>query len=118
MPRRSLRVTIDPDWRSMLRAAGRKARSTEYQGEVLNFEKPELFLTRLTALRWNIVKTLLGAGALSIREVARRVRRDVKRVHGDIEALVEMGLLERSETGGVICPFDDIHIDFHLTRAA
>jgi hypothetical protein len=29
-----------------------------------------------------------------------------------------MGLLERTATGGVVCPFDDIHIDLHLTRAA
>lgn len=118
MPNRNLRITIDPDWQSMLRAASRKARSSQYQGEVLNFEKPELFLSRLTALRWNIVKTLLGVGEIPVREVARRVRRDLKRVHGDIEVLTEMGLLERTSTGGVVCPFDDIHIDLHLTRAA
>lgn len=118
MPGRNLKITINPNWQAMLRAASRKARSMHYQGEVLNFEKPELFLSRLTALRWNIVKTLLGAGELPVREVARRVRRDVKRVHGDIEVLTGMGLLERTATGGVICPFDDIHIDLHLTRAA
>ena len=118
MPNRNLRITIDPDWQSMLRAASRKARSSQYQGEVLNFEKPELFLSRLTALHWNIVKTLLGVGEIPVREVARRVRRDVKRVYGDIEVLTEMGLLERTATGGVVCPFDDIHIDLHLTRAA
>jgi len=118
MPRRNLKITINPDWQSMLRTAVRKARSERYQGEVLNFEKPELFLSRLTLLRWNIVKTLLGAGELPVREVARRVRRDVKRVHGDIEILTEMGLVERTVSGGVLCPFDDIHIDLHLTRAA
>ncbi len=52
-------------------------------------------------------------GALSIRAVARRVGRDVKAVHGDIHAL-----LDRTDTGQVIYPYDAIHVDFTLARAA
>jgi hypothetical protein len=32
--------------------------------------------------------------------------------------LVELGLIERTERGGLVCPFDDIHVDMHLKRAA
>ena len=49
---------------------------------------------------------------------ARRVGRDVKRVHEDASALVALGLIERTESGGLICPFADIHVDMHVRRAA
>lgn len=43
-------------------------------------------------------------------------RRDVKRVHDDATALVELGLIERSETGALSCPYVDIHVDMHVFR--
>jgi len=52
----------------------------------------------------------LGAGELS-----PRLERDVKRVHEDVTALTELGLIERAEGGGVVCPFDDIHVDLRLS---
>jgi predicted transcriptional regulator len=42
----------------------------------------------------------------------------VKRVHEDTSVLAELGLVERSERGGVWCPFEDIHVDLRLRRAA
>jgi len=49
-----------------------------------------------------------------VRELARRVERDVKRVHEDVQVLVDLGLAERTEDGGVSCPFSQVHIDTHL----
>lgn len=89
-----------------------------YQGETLNFETPAAFFSRLTERRWAMLYALQGAGELAVRELARRLERDVKRVHGDAEVLVELGLIERTERGGLVCPFDDIHVDMHLKRAA
>ena len=37
---------------------------------------------------------------LSVRELARTVGRDVKRVHEDVVILAGLGLLERTESGG------------------
>ena len=54
----------------------------------ISFETPELLWKVLTAKRWDIIKALTGAGPVSIREVARRVGRDVKAVHGDVHAPV------------------------------
>jgi predicted transcriptional regulator len=51
---------------------------------------------------------------LAVRELARRVGRDVKRVHDDVSALAELGLLKRVEGGGVVCPFVAVHIGMHL----
>ena len=51
---------------------------------------------------------------MSVRELARVVERDVKRVHDDIVILAELGLLERTEGGGVTCPYTSMHIDMYL----
>ena len=54
---------------------------------------------------------------MSVRELARVVNRDVKRVHDDIVVLAELGLLERTEGGGVACPYSLMHIDMFLQAA-
>lgn len=118
MASRTLRVTLNPDWRSALRSAGRAAQRETYQGETLNFETPAQLFARLTERRWALAQALMGAGELSVRELARRVGRDVKRVHEDVTALAELGLVERTTSGGVLCPFADIHVDLRLHRAA
>lgn len=119
MEKRTLTVTINPDWRASLRAAALGAFAADgYQGETLNFETPAAFFARLTEKRWAMLHTLQGAGEVAVRELARQLGRDVKRVHEDAGVLVELGLIERTERGGLLCPFDDIHVDMHLRRAA
>ncbi len=119
MEKRTLTVTIKPDWRSALRTAARGAFAADtYQGETLNFESPAAFFSRLTEKRWEMLYALQGAEEVAVRELARRLERDVKRVHEDAGALVDLGLVERTERGGLVCPFDDIHVDMHLKRAA
>ena len=58
-----------------------------------------------------------GRGELSVRELARLVGRDVKRVHADVTVLATLGMLERTEQGGLICPFASMHIDMYLETA-
>ena len=117
MAMRTLTITVQPDWKAALRAAGKAAQAETYQGETLNFESPDVFLGRLTALRWSLVRQIMSAGEVSIRELARRVGRDVRRVHDDVLVLAELGLIERTTSGGVRCPFTDIHLDMHLRKA-
>jgi predicted transcriptional regulator len=114
MKQRHLTITLQPDWRAALRSAGVRAKATTYQGERLNFESPGAFFSRLSEKRWALVHALQGQGEMAIRELARRVGRDVKRVHEDVQVLAELGLLERAESGGVVCPFAEVHIDMHL----
>lgn len=113
---RTLTITLQPDWRAALRQAGKKAQARSYQGETLNFETPGAFFGRLTERRWALVTALLGQGTLAVRELARRVGRDVKRVHEDVQVLAELGLVERGEAGGVLCPYADVHIDMHVQQ--
>ncbi len=118
MSDRTLTITLQPDWRAALRQAGRRAAALRYQGEVLNFETPAAFFGRLTERRWELVRTLQGRGEIALRELARRVGRDVKRVHEDVQELIELGLVERGEAGGVVCPFTTVRIDMELRAAA
>jgi predicted transcriptional regulator len=111
---RTLTITLNPDWKSGLRSAARRATARTYQGEVLNFEGPDAFFGRLTERRWVLLRTLQGQGSLAVRELARRVERDVKRVHEDVQVLADLGLIERTDDGGVCCPFSQVHIDMHL----
>ena len=117
MTQRNLTITLQPNWKTAIRALGVAAKADTYQGEVLNFETPAQFFGQLSAKRWDIVRSAQGKGEMSVRELARVVDRDVKRVHDDIVILAELGLLERTEGGGVSCPYTSIHIDMHLQAA-
>jgi len=119
--KRKLTITLDPDWKGALRGAGEKAckglRSGRYQGERLNFETPAAFFSHLTPKRWEMLRVLQGAGEVGVRELARRLGRDVRRVHDDAKALVALGLIEKTPRGALRCPYDDIHVDMHLLAA-
>src|SRR2546427_4492314 len=109
MSKRTVTITLQPDWKAALRQAGRHATARHYQGEVLNFESPGAFFGRMTERRWALVRELQGQGEISLRELARRVARDVKRVHEDVQDLIELGLIERGDAGGVVCPYVTVH---------
>jgi len=117
MTERFLTITLQPDWKGALRTAGRAATGAIYQGEVLTFESPGHFFGQLSEKRWEIVRAAQGKGELSVRELARVVGRDVKRVHEDVGILAELGLLERTNGGGVLCPYTSLHIDMVLKAA-
>jgi predicted transcriptional regulator len=87
------------------------------QGVFISFASPELLWKVITPKRWEVLRAMTGAGPLAIREVARRVQRDVKSVHGDIQALIKAGVLERAESGGVVFPYSEVHVDFVLRAA-
>ena len=117
MTERHLTITLQPDWKGALRAIVKTAQADTYQGEVLNFESPAHFFGQLSEKRWEIVRAAQGKGELSVRELARVVGRDVKRVHEDVVILADLGLLERTQSGGVFCPYATMHIDMYLKAA-
>ena len=83
----------------------------------ISFATPELLWRVLTEKRWELLKALCGAGPVSIREAARRVGRDVKAVHGDVTALLNAGVLNRTENGQIIFPFEAVKVEFLLQAA-
>ena len=87
------------------------------QGARISFATEELLWKTLTTKRWALLKTMAGQGAMPIREIARRVDRDVRAVHSDVHILLKAGILKRDDDGRVVFPYDAIHVDF-LLRAA
>jgi len=53
---------------------------------------------------------------MAVRELSRRADRDVKRVHEDVQVLAELGMDERDDADGVLCPYTDVHIDMQVQR--
>lgn len=87
------------------------------QGAHISFASVELLWHTLTTKRWGILKAMTGQGPLTIREVARRVERDVKAVHGDVHTLLDAGVIERTDEGLVVFPYDAVHVDFMVKAA-
>ena len=87
------------------------------QGAYRSFESTAELWRTLSPKRWEVLKAMTGAGDLSLREVARRVERDVKGVHTDVHALLNAGLLDKTDDGKIVFPFDAVHVDFMLQAA-
>jgi predicted transcriptional regulator len=83
----------------------------------ISFASPELLWRVLTQKRWELLKALCGAGPVSIREAARRAGRDVKAVHGDVTALLTAGVIDRTEDGRIVFPFEAVKVEFLLQAA-
>ena len=104
-------ATQDVTRRTLEAFKGKRQRSR------ISFATPELLWKVLTAKRWELLKAMAGQGPIPIREVARRIGRDVKAVHGDVHALINAGLLDRTENGRVVFPFEVVRVEFTLRAA-
>ena len=87
------------------------------QGQFISFESPALLFKVLSGNRWDLLKVMTGAGALSIREASRRLGRDVKAVHADVQMLLKAGILQKTDKGRIEFPYDAVHVDFMLQAA-
>ena len=88
------------------------------QGSHLSFASIDLLWRVLAPKRWDILRVMTGQGPMALREIARRVGRDVKGVHTDVHALLKAGVVRRDETGRFVFPYDKVHVDFTVTAAA
>ena len=110
-------VTIGVASRAEINARFMHAMTTgERTAPFIGFADEQALWRTLTPLRWEILKVMTGAGPLALREIARRVARDVRGVHSDVHSLLAAGLIERDEAGFRF-PYDAVHVDFILTAA-
>ena len=110
-------VTIGVASRAEINARFMRAMTTgERTAAFIGFADERVLWRTLTPLRWDILKVMTGAGPLALREIARRVERDVRGVHTDVHSLLAAGLIERDEAGFRF-PYDAVHVDFILTSA-
>jgi predicted transcriptional regulator len=111
-------VTIEVSSLKQSLARVRRAWKTrEPQGEFISFDSLETLLKTLTPKRWELVRVLQDKGPMAIRALARHVERDVKNVHTDVQALLNIGLVE-SANGRIRVPWDEIRAEFVVRKAA
>ena len=106
-----------------LREAGTRAAATMKavaRGEKVqphfgvNFEQIGQMLAAFTPKRWEMIAALRQAGPLTIAELARRLGRDYKNVHTDVNQLIEWMAVERGDDGRVNVPWSEIVVDMKL----
>jgi len=87
------------------------------QAEIhLNFEDFAMLSSVLTPKRLELMKTLRQQGPLSVRALAKQLERDYKNVHADASALESSDLIQRTDEGLLIAPWDVI--DAHVRLVA
>lgn len=82
------------------------------------FATQELLWKKLTPKRLEILNAMVGAGPISIRELARRVARDVKAVHGDVHVLLQAKVIVRTDGGQIELPFDEVRLEVAMKSKA
>jgi predicted transcriptional regulator len=110
-------VTIGISTKDGTKTRMHRAFRGDKQGTFIGFATAELLWKVITPKRWQVLQAMTGAGPVAIRAIARRVERDVKSVHGDIQALLKAGVLDRAADGRVVFPYDEVHVDFVLRAA-
>ena len=82
----------------------------------LNYEDFAMLVSVLTPKRVELMKTLRQQGPLSVRALSKQLERDYKNVHADAAALEAADLIQRTEEGLLVAPWDVI--DAHVRLVA
>jgi predicted transcriptional regulator len=113
-----IRRNTDAALRKMGQRFAKVWKTGKSTGDELEFESPAALFRVLTPKRWELVERLQKLGPSSFRGLARELERDVKRVHEDVGALAECGLVERTAEGKIHVPYDVIRTEFDLRAVA
>jgi predicted transcriptional regulator len=84
----------------------------------ISFESMEVLLKALTPNRWRMLRRLRMLGPSSIRALSQALGRDYRGVHSDVGSLIELGLIERMESGKIFVPWSHITAEISLEEAA
>lgn len=96
----------------VMEALNRGDRVAPYFG--VGFDDISQMFAVFTPRRWDLLAALREGGPMTIAELARRVNRDYKNVHGDVEKLIEWLAVEKNEQGRVYAPYAEIVVDVRL----
>jgi len=78
------------------------------------FENLKILVQTLTPKRIQVLTVLHEEGPSAIRALAKKLRRDYKNVHQDIQILERIGLVEETKEGLVAAPFSKIVAEIQL----
>lgn len=85
--------------RRVLDAVARAKAGEDVGEDHVTFASWEALASVMTAKRFEMLRHLHRNPEASVAALARSLKRDYKRVHEDVEALSEAGLIERGENG-------------------
>jgi len=80
----------------------------------ISFPSEQRLLYVLSDNRVRMLKAMAGARVMGVRELARRVGRDVRAVHADIRVLLDAGVIDRTDNGKLIFPYRHVQVQFTL----
>ena len=99
-------------------AAWKRAEAGDFEPERhLGFESFAGFARTVTPMRFELVRQLRKAGPMSIRALAGLLKRDYKSVHGDVQILLDAGLIDKTEDGLIEVTWDQINAEMKLFAA-
>jgi predicted transcriptional regulator len=99
--------SIDEMGKRFVRAWQRLERGDELDEAHLTFFDFETMVATLSPKRLELLRHVHRRPAATIAELAKSLRRDYKRVHEDVTALVHAGLLLRDKSG-IRAPYDTV----------
>ena len=73
--------------------------------------------SRVTPARLDLLDTLRRVGPCSVYALAKAAERNYSNVHTDVTRLEELGLIDRTEAGEVLVPYESVEIVVPLARA-
>jgi predicted transcriptional regulator len=95
-------------------SAGRRGRAPDFH---LSFESARSLFAELTPARLDLLDTLRRVGPCSVYALAKAAERNYSNVHTDVARMEELGLIERTEEGEVMVPYEGVEIVVPLARA-
>lgn len=84
----------------------------------LHFESARALFSELTPARIELLDTLRRQRACSVYALAKAAGRNYSNVHADVAALETLGLVRRTDDGGVEVPFEAVEIRLDLADVA
>lgn len=85
---------------------------------ILSFENWEALAAIMTPARFSLMKHLAAHPTRSVRALSQALGRDYRRVHDDVVALADAGLVERGDDRSVRVAVDRIKVEVQFSAAA
>ena len=95
-------------------AAARRGREPDFH---LSFESARSLFAELTPARLDLLDTLRRVGPCSVYALAKAAERNYSNVHTDVARMEELGLIQRTDEGDILVPYESLEIVVPLARA-
>lgn len=81
---------------------------------LLSFADLPLLMKNLTPARWDLLRRLAKEGPMTVYALAKLLERDYKNVHSDVSRLLELKLIEKTESSLVRVAWRAVRAELRL----